>query len=140
MKRFFVLAIATIFFLLSCNTGQHGGPVTIKGRSAVFYTPGQAKLSQLKREFGEKSFGEIAALNEQYLNEARQFLAAKQIKIINTSEYKLNFVKPNGDVYPIDLNRSKYAWEIFLFNGFDDPVKIDITNIKEEFEAAQMGK
>lgn len=141
MKRSILLAIAFIFLMLSCNnTGQQGGPLQVKGPCAVFYTPGEAKMRQLKREFGEKSFNEIAAANEQYLNEARQFLAEKKVKIINTSQYDLNFTKRNGEVFPVNLNRSKYAWEVFLFNGFDDPVKVDITNIREEYEAAQMGK
>jgi len=112
----------------------------IKGRCAIFYTPGEDKMRQLKREFGEKSFPGIAATNEQYMNEARQFLTEKKVKIINTSQYELHFEKPNGEVYSVNLNRSKYAWEIFLFNGFDDPVKIDITNIREEYEAALMEK
>jgi hypothetical protein len=141
MKRSILLAIASVFLLLSCNNpGQQGGPLQVKGRCAVFYTPGEAKMRQLKREFGEKNFNEIVAANEQYLNEARQFLTEKKVKIINTSQYELDFTKPNGEVFPVNLNRSKYAWEVFLFNGFDDPVKIDITNIKEEYEAAQMGK
>ena len=49
-------------------------------------------------------------------------------------------LRVGAEVFPVNLNRSKYAWEIFLFNGFDDPVKIDITNIREEYEAAQMEK
>ncbi|HEY0612113.1 MAG TPA: hypothetical protein VGD35_20710 [Chitinophaga sp.] len=142
MKRSFLLAIACIFLLLSCNNAGHqrGGPLQIKGRCAIFYTPGEDKMRQLKREFGEKSFPGIAATNEQYMNEARQFLTEKKVKIINTSQYELHFEKSNGEVFPVNLNRSKYAWEIFLFNGFDDPVKIDITNIREEYEAAQMEK
>jgi hypothetical protein len=140
MKRSILLAITAVFLLLSCNNaGQQGGPLELKGRCAVFYTPGDAKMRQLKREFGEKSFNEIAATNEQYMNEARQFLTERKVKIINTSQYELNFVKPSGEVFPVNLNRSKYAWEVFLFNGFDDPVKIDITNIREEYGAAQMG-
>ncbi|WP_298736693.1 hypothetical protein [uncultured Chitinophaga sp.] len=141
MKRSFVLAIACIFLLLSCNNGGHqaGGPLLVKGRCAVFYIPGEDKIRELKREFGEKDFPGIATTNEQYMNEARQFLTEKKVKIINTSQYELRFEKSNGDVYPVNLNRSKYAWEIFLFNGFDDPVKIDITNIREEFKAARMG-
>jgi len=97
-------------------------------------------MRQLKREFGEQSFPGIAATNEQYMNEARQFLTEKKVKIINTSQYHLNFTKANGEVFPVNLNYSKYAWEIFLFNGFDDPVKIDLTNIRGEYEAAQMEK
>lgn len=139
MKRSFLLAITVIFLLLSCNAGQSGGTLEVKEPCAVFYTPGDAKMHQLKREFGEKSFGEIAALNQQYLDEAKKFLTGHNVKIINTSQYKLSFHKRNGQVFPLNLNYSKYAWEIFLFNGFDDPVKIDITNIKEEYEAARMG-
>ncbi|KAA2244684.1 hypothetical protein F0L74_01545 [Chitinophaga agrisoli] len=140
-----LMALAIILTTsLSCNyTGASGneeaGVMRITGRCAVFYTPGRGKMGQLKRDFGEKSFQGIADANQQYMNEARQFLTSKQVKILNTSQFKLEFVKTTGEVVPIDLNRSKYAWEIFLFNGFDDPVKIDMTNIEDEYRDARMG-
>jgi hypothetical protein len=139
MKRSLLLVIAIVFSFLSCNNAGSGGPLDIKERCAVFYTPNEAKMRQLKREFGEKSFDGIVAANQQYMNEAKQYLDGKKVKIIPTSQYELNFVKRNGEVVTLNLNRAKYAWEIFLFNGVDDPVKIDITNVKEEYEAAQMG-
>lgn len=142
MRRL-LAAVSVIVFLFSCNyTGGAGpgetGALQVNGRCAVFYTPGPGKQRQLKHDFGAKDYDGIAAANLQYMHEAAQFLAQKQVKIIRTSQYKLNFVKHNGEVFSIDLNRSKYAWEIFLFNGFDDPAKIDITNIEEEYRNANM--
>jgi hypothetical protein len=143
MTRFLIIG-TIIFFLLSCNnnTGASGsaatGPLKITGRCAVFYTPGEAKLRQLKNAFGEKDFPDIAAANQQYMEAARQFLTKQQVKIITTSNDQLLFVKGNGEQAPVNLNYSKYAWEIFLFNGFDDPVKIDMTNVEEEYQDAKM--
>ena len=143
MKQLLIVFALFLTTCLSCNyTGASGseeaGTLQITGRCAVFYVPGKGKMNQLKREFGEKSFQGIANTNQQYMEEAKQFLTKEKVKILNTSQYKLNFVKTTGEVVPIDLNRSKYAWEIFLFNGFDDPVKIDITNIEDEYRDARM--
>ncbi|GAA0528812.1 hypothetical protein [Chitinophaga japonensis] len=142
MKRF-LLALAVIFSQLSCNTAPSGANTAvlkITEPGAVFYTPNEYKLRQLQKEFGEKSYPGIAALNQQYMDSARQFLASRNVKIINTSQFRLEFVKKDGTVIPLDLNHSKYAWEIFLFNGIDDPVQVDKTNIREEYRAARMGK
>jgi len=138
------IAVAILFSLFSCNTGggadsSETGMLEIKERCAVFYTPGPGKLRQLKNDFGAKDFDGIVAANQQYMNEARQFITQQKVKIIPTSQYKLNFVKHNGETFSIDLNKSKYAWEVFLFNGFDDPVKIDVTNVQEEYQNANMG-
>jgi len=139
-----LIAAAILFSLFSCNTGggadsSETGMLEIKERCAVFYTPGPGKQRQLKADFGAKDFDGIAATNQQYMNEARQFITQQKVKIIPTSQYKLHFVKHNGEVFSIDLNKSKYAWEVFLFNGFDDPVKIDVTNVQEEYQNANMG-
>jgi hypothetical protein len=140
-----LIAVAILFSLFSCNYTGGGagsnetGKLEIKERCAVFYTPGPGKLHQLKVDFGAKDFDGIVAANQQYMNEARQFITQQKVKIVPTSQYKLDFVKRNGEVFSIDLNKSKYAWEVFLFNGFDDPVKIDVTNVQEEYRNAGMG-
>jgi hypothetical protein len=130
--------------LLSCNNTPGGGQakeaagLQVTGPCAVFYTPDENRLQALQREFGEKNFKGVADANLSYMNEARQFLTAHQVKIIPTSQAQLNFVKRNGQALSLNLNRSKFAWEIFLFNGEDDPVRIDMTNIEEEFRNARM--
>jgi len=135
--------VSVVFFLFSCNYSGGAGPnetgsLQIKERCAVFYIPGQGKQQQLKRDFGARDYDGIAAANLQYMQEAGQFLVKRNVKIVRTSQYNLEFVKHNGEVFTINLNRSKYAWEIFLFNGFDDPVKIDKTDIEEEYNNAGM--
>jgi len=140
MKRF-LLALAVIFSLLSCNSAPSGASsavLRITGPGAVFYTPNEYRLRQLEKAFGKDSYPGIAALNQQYMDSARQFLTRQHVEIINTSQFRLEFVKKDGTVIPLDLNHSKYAWEIFLFNGIDDPVQIDKTNIREEYRAARM--
>lgn len=149
MRRWLVFLFTAALIngpLLSCNNVPGGGQteqaaaaaLQITGPCAVFYTPGENKQRVLKSEFGEKNFQGVADANLQYMNAARQFLTGEKVKIIPTSQPQLNFVKRNGQVVALNISRTKFAWEIFLFNGTDDPVKIDMTNVEEEYHNARM--
>ncbi|SFD29686.1 hypothetical protein SAMN05518672_1011496 [Chitinophaga sp. CF118] len=141
MRRLF-LFIFTAFVLGSCgqspsnNSNGASDVLAIKDPCAVIFRPAGDKLQSLKSDFGEKNFPGILAFNKTTITADSLFLASKGIKIITTSATQLQFVRRNGESSYINLNHPKYAWEIFLFTGFGDPVKADLGDIETAFSEA----
>ncbi|ASZ10061.1 hypothetical protein CK934_03250 [Chitinophaga sp. MD30] len=136
--------------LAACGTspaGQQGaaqsnapveGILEVKGACAVVYIPGAGKMNELQQSFG-KDFKELSAANAAALQQARQYLRQQGMKILETSQYQLHFVKSNGTTLDINLNRPKYAWEIFLFDGKNDPIKANLTDIEAGYQEMKNG-
>lgn len=68
--------------------------------------------------------------NDSTLAADSAYLATLGLKIISTSKTKLKFHKKNGEDITIDLMHQKYAWEIFLFDTYHDPIKADLSDIE----------
>lgn len=142
MTRLFLLIFTAIIFG-SCGqattdtTATNGSnTLAIKEPCAVIFKPAGDKLQSLKSDFGEKNFPAMAAFNKATITADSQFLASRGIKIITTSATQLQFIRRNGESQYLNLNHSKYAWEIFLFNAFGDPIKADLGDIESAFEEA----
>jgi hypothetical protein len=119
------------------RTGQDTTLVlTITDSCAVIFHPTGNKLTYLKNTFSKNSFTSMEQVNNATLAEDSAFLAKKGVKIISTSKLKLKFHKKNGEDVSIDLMHQKYAWEIFLFDTYNDPVKADLTDIESSALAA----
>lgn len=139
MTRLFLFIVSTVL-LASCGqaseqrkTVDTTNTLIIKEPAAVVFRPGGDKLRSLKAAFGEKGFPSMQTANNNTLSEDSAYLAGKGVKIISTSATQLQFIRANGEVLYINLNHPKYAWEIFLFNGFGDPVKADLTDIETAY-------
>lgn len=140
MTRLFLFLFSAVL-LASCGQASEQSPNTIdtintlivKGPTAVIFRPAGDKLRSLKAAFGEKSFPSLQTVNNSTLLEDSTYLAGKGVKIVSTSATQLQFIRGNGEVLYINLNHPKYAWEIFLYNGYSDPVKADLTDIEAAY-------
>lgn len=139
MNRLFLFIFSAVL-LASCGQASKQrktvdtiNTLIVKEPAAVLFRPGGDKLRSLKAAFGEKGFPSMQTANNTTLSEDSVYLAGKGVKTITTSATQLQFVKANGEVFFLNLNHPKYAWEIFLFNGFGDPVKVDLTDIEAAY-------
>ncbi|SFN70976.1 hypothetical protein SAMN05428949_3220 [Chitinophaga sp. YR627] len=140
MTRLFLILFAAVL-LSSCGQSSEQrtatvdtiNTLTVKGPGAVIFTPAGDKLRSLKAAIGEKGFPSLEAINKSTLSEDSAYLAAKGVKVISTSATLLKFIKPNGEVFYLSLAHPKYSWEIFLYNGYSDPVKADLTDIESAY-------
>ncbi|WP_149694355.1 hypothetical protein [Chitinophaga sp. CF418] len=140
MTRLFLLLFSAVL-LASCgqaseqsrNTIDTTNTLIVKGPTAVIFRPAGDKLRSLKAAFGEKSFLSLQTANNTTLLEDSTYLAGKGVKIVSTSATQLQFIRGNGEVLYINLIHPKYAWEIFLYNGYSDPVKADLTDIEAAY-------
>lgn len=140
MTRAF-LFIFSVIILASCGGAAEQSSQTIdstnvlivRGQTAVLFRPAGNKLRSLKAAFGEKSFPSLQTANNNTLIEDSTYLASKGVKIVSTSATQLQFIRANGEVFYINLNHPKYSWEIFLYNGYSDPVKADLTDIEAAY-------
>lgn len=146
MTRLYLLIFSAVL-LASCgqaskqrNTVDTINTLIVKEPAAILFRPGGEKLRSLKAAFGEKGFPSMQTANNSTLSEDSVYLAGKGVKIISTSATQLQFVRGNGEVLYINLNHPKYAWEIFLFNGFGDPVKADLTDIETAYQESGIKK
>lgn len=142
MRKLFLFVFTALIYV-ACGQSQQSGnaavstdALAVKEPCAVIFRPAGDKLQSLKSAFGDKSFPGIFQFNNSTLAADSQLLASKGIKIITTSATQLQFVRKNGESLYINLNHAKYAWEIFLFNGFSDPVKADIADIEAALNEA----
>jgi len=136
MRKLFLFVFAA-FILASCGQGQAGGgPLAVQEPCAIIFRPAGEKLQSLKSAFGDKRFTDIYQFNSSILTSDSAFLASKGVKIISSSATQLQFIKKNGESLYINLNLEKYAWEVFLFNGQDDPVKAELADIEASFKEA----
>lgn len=140
----FLFFIAIIVMCASCgNSGAGTGSsqdtvnvLNISDSCAVIFHPAGNKLTYLKNTFSKNSFAEMEQFNNTTLAADSAYLAKKGVKIVSTTKLKLKFHKKNGEDVTIDLMHQKYAWEIFLFDTYNDPVKADLTDIEGSALAA----
>jgi hypothetical protein len=142
MARLFLLSIVIAITCFSCSSNSGGSGSTtdtintlqVTQPCAVIFIPTGDKLQMLKSDFGAKRFPEIAEYNRATIAADSQVLADKGIRILRTSLTQLRFVKKSGEVQYINLNHPKYAWEIFLFNGYSDPTKAELTDVETSIQ------
>lgn len=147
MTRFFLFIFSAIL-LASCGQASEPSAKTVdstnilivKGPTVVVYRPAGDKLRSLKAAIGEKNFPSLQTANNSILSEDSTYLATKGVKIVSTSATQLQFIRGNGEVLYINLIHPKYSWEIFLYNGYSDPVKADLTDIESAYQESGIRK
>lgn len=141
MTRLF-LFIFTAMILGSCGQSPSGNEATnsntlvVKEPCAVIFQPAGDKLQMMKSDFGEKNFPGIQAFNKSTITADSLFLVSKGVKVITTSATQLQFITRKGESQYINLTHAKYAWEIFLFNAFGEPIKADLGDIESAYGEA----
>ncbi|WPQ63975.1 hypothetical protein SIO70_03760 [Chitinophaga sancti] len=134
--------ISIIVMCASCGSGGSGNfkdsttTLIITDTCAVIFHPAGDKLTYLKNTFNKNSFAAMEQSNNAALVADSAYLAKLGVKIISTSKLKLKFHKKNGEDVDINLMHEKYAWEVFLFDSYNDPVKADITDIETAVQEA----
>jgi hypothetical protein len=126
----------------SCGNGGGGNfsdttsTLVVADTCAVIFHPTGNKLTYLKNTFNKNSFAAMEQTNNATLAADSAYLAKLGIKIISTSKVRVKFHKKNGEDVDINLMHEKYAWEIFLFDSFNDPLKADLTDIETAVQEA----
>lgn len=106
----------------------------INGIVAVFLGPNEAEVNKMNSEGGE-GLDEYVSDSQYYQGMAWKFLGQHNIKTIFTTYRYLEFTKDSGEVILIDRNSIDLNdWGILLFDGKQDPFKVDMTVIETEYE------
>ena len=138
----FLILIAMIAMCTSCGSSGNDSfkdatlTLTISDTCAVIYRPSGDKLTYLKNTFDKNSFPALVQTNNTAIIADSIYLSKQGIKVISTSKSRLKFHKKKGEDIFINLNVPKYAWEIFLFNTFNDPEKADLSDIESSVQDA----
>ncbi|WP_147319874.1 hypothetical protein [Chitinophaga silvisoli] len=134
--------ISIIVMCASCGSGGGGNfqdsttTLIVADTCAVIFHPTGDKLTYLKNTFNKNSFAAMEQSNNAALVADSAYLAKLGVKIISTDKVKIKFHKKNGEDVDINLMHEKYAWEIFLFDSYNDPVKADVTDIETAVQEA----
>jgi len=109
--------------------------LTIRTRAAVFYYPDSLQLEKIKR-VTEKNIFE-SSMHEYFYQFRNAHNVLKQhwpyIKIIEAKNIRyLQFIKKDRHREIIDLNMKNDAFGLFVFDGVQQPVLVDLTNIESE--------
>lgn len=122
----------------SDNAFVQAAKLEITEPSAVYFHPDSIKLQKLEETLGDKFFTD-AEESMGNLSSSRDYMIKSKIKVIETEAQELTFKKADGSVKTIDLSNPEYTWGLFLFNGADDPVQVDMAKPEKE-TAAYMKK
>ena len=126
----------------NASSGDHAfvqaATLQISEPAAVYFHPDSLKLQNLEETLGEKFFTD-AEESMGNLSTSRDYMVKENIRIIETEARELTFTKSDGTVKTIDLSSPEYTWGLFLFNGIDDPIQVDMAKPEKE-TAAYMKK
>ena len=102
---------------------------------AISISPVDAWHEEKRDEMGD-IFDEVISDNSYYNSLAVESLKSNGIPTENATREKqyIQFVKSNKSIYTIDLNLMKDAWGLILFNGNDNPVFWNATDIEPEIK------
>jgi hypothetical protein len=68
-----------------------------------------------------------------YLDLTREYLDSFEITILDTeAEGKLKFKTSKNEDFEVDLSQN--AWKVILFNGTDEPIKINPADYETEIK------
>ena len=114
---------------------RNNDTLVIENRSAIIYEPTDKRINKLKKEFGEEDFYTSADDYLFYLNESNKYLESQKMKIVMTKNDKvLKFILADKSVTTIKLDLEKEIWGIYLFDPKQQPKRIDMTAIDEEYK------
>ena len=105
----------------------------IDNKCAVIYNPDTVKIELLKTA-GEDGFYTAADDAMTYVSQSRDFLVKHNIKVVETDLRFVDFYANGKVIKRFDLSGKDKVWGIILFNGKDEPVESDLTNIEPDYE------
>jgi hypothetical protein len=109
--------------------------LTIDYTAAVFYAPDSAQLIKIKAITPPRVFdGSMHEYEFQFRNSKKVLVANwSQVKITDVSNFRfLRFVKNNGQLSLVDLNKKNDPYGLIVFNKVKEPQLVDMTNVDNE--------
>jgi len=104
----------------------------VDSAAAVFYTPKDFQLEELKKELGD-SYIEVINDNQYYTSKALMILDSLKINVIQTKNYEIIFKGQLEEEFIINrLNFENKYWGLIFFNGKDSPEIVSLTEITEK--------
>ncbi|MES2288020.1 MAG: hypothetical protein V4547_20200 [Bacteroidota bacterium] len=99
---------------------------------AIIVSPTESIIDSLIKD-NEEDFYTTADDQQFYLSKVREYLDSTNTRTIDiVSKGNLRFKLADGKIINIALD--EYYWNVLLFNGKTEPIKIDITGFIEEFD------
>ncbi|MBI9052316.1 MAG: hypothetical protein JEY96_00770 [Bacteroidales bacterium] len=104
----------------------------VDSAAAVFYTPKDIQLEELKKKLGD-SYTEVINDNHYYSSKALMILDSIKINVIITKNYEIIFKGQHGVEFIINrLNLENKYWGLIFFNGTDSPEVVSLTEMSEK--------
>ncbi len=105
---------------------------TISKPCAIFVMPTIEMIEELQKTDAD-NYDVILNDNMSYLDLAREYLTSQEISIVDTeAQGNLKFQSSKNEVFELDLSQN--AWKVILFNGTDEPIKINPTDYETEIK------
>lgn len=133
MKKIIPILVLISLFVASCISEQNSSQDEVIDKPcAIFIMPTQKVIDSLQKA-DEDSYNIVLDDNMYYLGLTREYLDSLQIPILDTkAEGKLKFKTSKNEVFEFDLSQN--AWQVILFNGKNEPIKLNITDSEMEIK------
>ncbi|WP_375562629.1 hypothetical protein ACE193_08835 [Bernardetia sp. OM2101] len=131
-KVIFILFLINLF-VSSCISEQNTSQDEVINKPyAIFIMPTQKVIDSLQKA-DEKVYSIVLDDNMYYLGLARKHLDSLQIPVLDTvGEGDIKFQTNKNEIFELDLSQN--AWQVILFNGTDEPIKINTTDYETEIK------
>ncbi|MES2930498.1 MAG: hypothetical protein V4665_01810 [Patescibacteria group bacterium] len=111
-----------------------GETVAVRGNTAVFVSPSIEKINRFQEEMGEEDYSTVLDDIVYYDAEARTYLKAKNIKIVDTQKRYLSFIDSSGSALFIDTNKfTDNFFLLFFFRDGKDPRVVPSIDVENEY-------
>ena len=113
---------------------QYADSILLTKPGVVMVRPSGRMINKMKKELpGEDDYDTVLDDDVFYMSESEHFLDSLKIyKIQRESEGVMNFRAQNGKMYTLKLD--SMFFDVILFNGKDEPIHGDITDLPDDFK------
>lgn len=113
---------------------QYTDSMLLTKPGAVIVRPSRRMINKMKKELpGEGDYDTVLDDDVFYLSQSEHFLDSLKIyKTQRESEGVMNFRAQNGKMYTLKLD--SMFFDVILFNGKDEPIHGDITDLPDDFK------
>ncbi len=138
--------LAAFYYLIQTNDNiveqqpvVQSDTLTISGVAAVYLSPMGAWIEERKR-VNEDDFYTAADDYVWYKVHSRDFLESQDIKIVDTDQRYINFIKDDGSHILLDRyikdeeGWDRRGWGLYLFDGKQDPYDASMVDMEFEYE------
>jgi hypothetical protein len=127
------------------NQGAESEEFVVQGEAFVVVLPTKENYSKaiedIKKQYGGDDMAEIGSDVANYEFTARQTVTAAGIKVIDANAKVVKFKKSDGSFYTFRNDAVSFAGEYFLFNGKNDPKRLEsIASFDENERKAFFGR